>query len=277
MIHPQFICTKFEWMCLIPAPSPQHQHLYWVPQPDDAPPVEGSILRTDARTLKPELIERLRKEITTVSKEAFEVLKRHPQNTLLSSLAMHASQCLERLANFGVNYGTLLTTVADAQRCCLDMIGIVRKITIYDPRSMPTSVDELNKVWPVDESLMGCFTHDAKMVVHLHRIGVPVYWMRPDTEITLQDTRVFSDAKQLTYQNSRYLVTEDYLPFGFTKPAFDIIYEGPPGTDLQTATQNIGSRMLDMIEPSRIALKKMTEKRTYNEKTRGGVQHGMLF
>lgn len=274
MIHPQFLCRRFLWMCLIPAPSPENRHLYWVPKPDDAPGIEGSALQTDARTLKREFVDALRKEIGKVSKKAFEVLAQHPKNTLLSTLAMHATQCLERLANFGVNYGTLLTTVADAQRCCLDMMGIMNQITIYDARSLPTSQDDLEKFWPVDKSLMGCFTHDPKEVTHLHRIGVPVWWMRPHTQINCQDTRIHLDARQTEYRNSEYLVTEEYLPFNFTKPIFDVVYEGPPGTDLQLATQNVGSRMFDMVEPSRIALEKMSEKRGYLEKTRGGIQHG---
>lgn len=238
MLHPQVICKGFEWMAAIPRRCPELEDLFWVPTPDDADLITGTVILTDVR-----------------------VLSRWPKATLLKALLFHAQQCLERLTGFGLNFGGILRTVGDFQRSLLDCRGLGDYVDIFYPRTNPNNAEELAKVWPVDNTRYGGFTHDPQVAQLFHKVGLPIRWIRPDFAVNLSNTKVWSNARHTHMSVDWNIVTEDhYLPFGAKEPVFPVLYQGAPGTDLQLQTQKIAARVFDMREPSKIALEKMAQK-----------------
>ncbi|RXW19434.1 hypothetical protein EST38_g6422 [Candolleomyces aberdarensis] len=236
MLHPQFVCKNFQWMSC----------------PDDAPPIEGTVILTDVRTLKQEYLDELRKQQTESCALAFKSLARHPENTLLSSLATHTQQCLER-PTFGLSLCELRNTIGDFQRSCLDIRAFVTYLDTFYPRHLSASPEDLLRIHPVNTTIMGGFTHSFTNVQLMHQIGIPAWWIRPSIHIRLQDVRVRSDALCKNTVVDERVTMKDFYELGSDIPAFQNVYVGPPGTRLQTQTQRLGCRVVNMVEPSRMA------------------------
>ncbi|KAJ2917052.1 hypothetical protein MD484_g3367, partial [Candolleomyces efflorescens] len=259
MLHPQFVCQDFQWISCIPRFTPELWILWWTPTPDDAPLIEGTIILTDVRTLKAEYMAELRQQQSESCEIAFQSLARHPQNTLLSSLATHTQQCLERLT-FGLSLHKMRNTIGDLQRSCLDIRGFVTYIDKFYPRHLSNSTQDLSRVHPVDTTIMGGFTHSFSDVQLMHRIGIPVWWIRPSTHFSISDTRVRINGLCKNMVVDERVVIEDFYAPGSDIPAFENIYVGLPGTRLQRQTQRLGCRVVDMVEPTRMAWSTLIKK-----------------
>lgn len=262
MLHPQFTCKDFDWMVCIPRPCEALADYYWVPVPDDAPTLDGFVLQTDARCLKPSVLKKLRDMHSETSKIGFEALNDKPNVTIISSLILSAELILERLASFPMNFGQLLVAISDFQRACLDVRGLATYLaTVYRRMKMIQTDTDLRKSWDVDTSIMGCFTHNPEDVQKLQRVGVPVWWVRPLSNVNLGDTRVHSRALCGLHKDLPQVVLEEYAPWGNNALTFEPIYRGPPGTHLQYSTQRLGCRLVTMVEPSKIAISKLEAQR----------------
>ena len=149
MLHPQLVSKGFEWATCVPRKNEKWKGLWWRPTPEDSVVLQSSIIVTTTRYLKKEAYRILEEELVKATDRAFSTLAANPKATLLGSLVTHAKQCLERLESFGLTYADMIVCVGDFQRSCLDIHALVDFITIFYPRSHPTSREQ-DIFWPCD-------------------------------------------------------------------------------------------------------------------------------
>ncbi|KZS89614.1 hypothetical protein SISNIDRAFT_396653, partial [Sistotremastrum niveocremeum HHB9708] len=65
------------------------------------------------------------------------------------------------------------------QRAFLELCGLITYMSTYRPR-----ITDAQGVFPTDPGLMGCFTHVPQIVSTFHRVGIPVWFIRPYEHIT---------------------------------------------------------------------------------------------
>ncbi|KAF6743017.1 hypothetical protein DFP72DRAFT_771651, partial [Ephemerocybe angulata] len=83
------------------------------------------------------------------------------------------------------SYGNIVLNVAEFRRTNLDLRGWLKYMEIYHDRACRHSdIDTVAPIiYPVDESLMGAFTHEIAVAQQLDQMGIPVWLMRPSCDI----------------------------------------------------------------------------------------------
>ncbi|KAJ3514162.1 hypothetical protein NMY22_g14833 [Coprinellus aureogranulatus] len=233
--HPQFVSKGYEWAPCIPRKCKELEFLWWTPKPEDSVPIKSTAIVVSLRVLKKEHLKKLEEHLHSASELAFSTLEKNPKATLLSSLITSAKHCFERLDCYGLVITDILVTVADFQRSCLDIRGIVLFITVFYPRSLPLTREESEKIWPVDMTIMGGFTHSLKEAQALHGMGIPSWCVRPQFMFNPRDTIVYAGAERRTVTVDDDVETRPYLHPGGKHSVFQVIYEGPPSSTLQIA------------------------------------------
>jgi hypothetical protein len=150
--------------------------------------------------------------------------------------------------------------VGDFQRCLLDCWGLVLWIDVFYPRTKSRCFEEVGKKWPVDDTILGCFTLDPNIVQMLHQIGIPVIYVRPDFAVAFHDTRIYVGARCLSATVPPNVSLCHYLPFDVKESPMPLIYQGFPGTDLQRRLQKLSANIIDQTVPSKAILNKMEAK-----------------
>jgi hypothetical protein len=185
----------------------------------------------------------LRKIKDECRQRAFHVLASKPSATMLSLLVVHAEQCLQRLETYGITFKGILETVSDFQRTCLDIIGLCNYIETFHPRTLPLSPDQ-NKIWPVDPSIMGIFTESILSAQYFHRMGVPVWLVRPQFAVQPSRMKIYSSGLKEGLSRDLLIALEEYFS------AVDL-YVGFPSSQMHMAMQRVGCRVADYTEQTR--------------------------
>ncbi|KAF6751591.1 hypothetical protein DFP72DRAFT_816364 [Ephemerocybe angulata] len=261
MQYPQYLGAGFDWMCCIPVPGsdPNLSALWMDIQPEDAPVVDNTIIITVACRLKSEICDTLQAQMNRTITLAYATRAKHPTATLLSSLVVHICQCLESLESHPMPFKDILLSFRDFQRSCLDVHGIAKYLEDIYPRSMPETLKD-DRMHSVDVKLMGAFTNSRAEAQFLHRLGIPVWWVRPSFSFNPDDTKVFKSADVGAFTEDYPIVEAEYTQFGSTSRVFEDIYVGLPGSRLQAATQRLGCRLFNFTESSRQAWNRIEKK-----------------
>lgn len=263
--YPQFYSAKFEYYACIPRRCAQLDMLWWTPKRDDCPLIPGVVER-DICVLRPEPLKSLQ-ELRDKYYALVEEYIASRKLSLLGMLATHMSQCFERLS-MGMSFRSLVSCVADFQRGCLDIHGLLNFVKTFLPRmhSPPTelaplfsfctssaSSAPLLKNHPCDDSLMGAFTHHLDDAQRLHQMGIPVWLIRPSFDIPPSMTvHYYAGVKELQRTPNKTdgpIVTTEFhsisakYPYPKTLFPFPRLYRGAPGTAMQEALQRMGCRV----------------------------------
>ncbi|KAJ2911998.1 hypothetical protein MD484_g8421, partial [Candolleomyces efflorescens] len=249
-LHPQFMYHGFDYMACIPRRCESLKLLWWTPTTDDAPSVEGNTIAYQIRVLSPLRVRELREIEEECRKRGFGVLASNPSATMLSLLIVHAEQCLQRLETYGITFQSILETVADFQRTCLDIIALCNYLETFHPRTLPISPEQ-NKIWPVDTSMMGIFTESLQAAQYFHRMGLPVWLVQPQFAVQPRCMKIYSSARKDMLVRDSSIVLDEFMAAVDIENPYPDLYAGFPSSRMHMSMQRIGCRVADYTEQSR--------------------------
>ncbi|RDB30786.1 hypothetical protein Hypma_005864 [Hypsizygus marmoreus] len=254
-IHPQYYSTRFEYICCIPQRPADPKHslgfLWFTPKPSDTDYESGCAFNVPITRLKSKYIELFRKHRVHYKELCREYEKRKGHSELLGLLETTMCHCFTKVSAVPMMMKDLTLAVAELQRAMLDIHAFLDYMMVFYPRLFPKPEDRDKPIVP-DHSRMGAFTEEPLVAEQLRQMGLPVWLLRPvalipgDTNVLLESSEEVPD----------HLVLEGWEtePGWELEGPFPVIYRGPPGMEMNRATQRIGCIFMDLIEVSRIGL-----------------------
>ncbi|EFI27587.1 hypothetical protein CC1G_15623 [Coprinopsis cinerea okayama7 len=141
-----------------------------------------------------------------------------------------------------MSYKEIVFTVAEFLATCLDIHAWIDYYQIFRPRLLDRSIPQPE----VDANRMGAFTEDPQVSIDLHRMGIPVWLLRPSHAIPKEGSgrmSVVVEGSQAMKPHS--LVLEDFNNGGKPDP-FHTIARGLPSTDLYESMHRLVCRVPDL-------------------------------
>ncbi|KAH6886609.1 hypothetical protein BKA70DRAFT_1444312 [Coprinopsis sp. MPI-PUGE-AT-0042] len=209
--HPQYIIRGFEYITCIPRELPGE--LDWTPTIDDCSQPAGSAIRSEYLLLKRASIRCLEDIQMLYSRQIEAFLRRFPTETLAASLRNLLNQTIRMLSRISMTFREIMYTIAEFKRTCLDIQALIEYVTKYHPRTLGDN----SIIHEPDPSLMGGFTENYAHAELFHRIGIPVFFIRPMNSIT-PHTLIGNEVR---FSPSN-IVTDD------ASPPFPPLWTGPP-------------------------------------------------
>jgi len=244
-LHPQLLCADYDWMGCIPRRSEILSILWWTPTFDACPQLRGCALVHAVRVLGSSWIDRLKQAFEHCKSRAFNTLAKHPKATLLPLLMSHASTAVDQVALYGLPMKELISMVAVFQRACLDILGICNYLDTFYPRLSPTTAEEVDKVWPVDKTVMGAFTTSRTAMQNYKKMGIQTWIIRPLPSFDPTRLNIYVNAKKPSMVVDSNIVTSEYEDEPGNVRPFPAVYNGLPSTEMQASMLRIGFQIFD--------------------------------
>jgi hypothetical protein len=105
--------------------------------------------------------------------------------------------------------------------------------------------------------LMGTFTHSIPAAQNYHRMGVPVWLIRPQWAVNPDYIKRYSKSMQRSLQRDPAIIEDEFCVSSDVPDPFPVIYTGLPSPQMQASMQKIGCRIVDGTEASRKAWERL--------------------
>lgn len=236
---PQFFTANFEHHAFVPRYCEKLSRLWWVVTREECPVIPGAVA-LDVRVLNPAIVDEFKAHCEYYCAEVAEALKSHQEDR---APLWVTSMCdtLDRLS-MGLSFRTITQEVAEFQRLCLEIHGWLNMVTTFLPRALRQTPQD-NTSYPVDSTIMGAFTHEVAVAQRFHRIGVPVYLLRPSALIphnmNVKESKPSRPRRMALSPGSPMVMLDDYHMEKKGAYPFPTLAPNLPGTRLQETLQRI--------------------------------------
>lgn len=92
---------------------------------------------------------------------------------------------LERLRSFPMSHRDVVLQTTQCKRMALNLLGMISYYSHFQP-----CMYQRQKPFPVDHSILGCFTFNATILEEMFYAGVPIYFLRPPARLSPTSLRV---------------------------------------------------------------------------------------
>jgi len=242
--HPQVWTEKFSFASAImrkpvgiELEKHQFRHLWWNPCPADYVLLKGSAF-ADFGQLSQQCAEPLQEIQQKVSERMWRMGEQIHIPTALRCFEASMRSTCTRLYDCPMTFRDVVGQVAEFQRLCLDLLGMMDYLEIFNPRS----VDEFSK-HPADYTRIGCFTSNPEVVHRLFLAGLPVWFIRFDHALS-----PIIKIKSVTAYTppSSEIVVDDWCDAAGTHHPFPTLHHGTSGIDRHYASRQLGRAFADI-------------------------------
>lgn len=240
--YPQYYATEFEYIsCIRRRPSDKAhslQLMWWTPTLADFSLLEGSAFDMDLGMLSKRMLILFRSHRDRYVQCSRQIQAAKGPSSMCNLLENNICNCYARVAGTAQPFKTMLLSVAEFQRACLDLEAYLD----FHMKFLPGLKGGV-KPAELDPDRIGAFTESTKVAHDLFMMGIPVWLLRPSSHVTDDATHIINVVNETQPTGIELGDWED--EFGNVKP-FAEVYHGPPGTAMLRATQRLAGMYADM-------------------------------